>query len=374
MRSPLGEVGESGTSLSRGGSLLSDSLAGVYRSTGAGRMLDCNAAFAAIFGFDSPAAMMASPTTDLYLHPGDRAGNLDRLRRLGSIHSGELRMRRRDGAPIWVVYSERLSRVGDEELIEGTLLDITAQRQAEAALHQSGRLAAVGALAAELAHEVNSPLSAVVANVGYAQEVLARLSELSGAPALGSGLEEASEALRDAIDAANRVAAIIRQLRSQEGAELPKAVRLELSGLLDRALGSGGVWLGERVEVSWRGQPAAMVVAEERPLIQAFIGALTYVARALPEDHVEPGRVKVTVATKAGRTSVTIVASRPDQAQVAPAGGAAAASPAWAQPGADDPELASARLIDREAGGEMITESVHGYGTSVIVHLPAAPG
>jgi PAS domain S-box-containing protein len=372
VRSPPAVAGESRASFSTDGSLLSKGLAGVYRSTGAGKLLDCNPAFAAIFGFASPSEMMASPTTDLYLHPGDRAGNLDRLRRLGTIHSGELRMRRRDGTPIWVVYSESLSRAGEEELIEGTMLDITAQRQAEAELHQARRLAAVGALASELAHEVSSPLSAVVANLSYAQQALALLARQSNVPALHAGLEEAGAALRDAVDAATRVTAVIRQLQSQERALAPKVERLDLIGLLDRALKAGGGWLRKRVDDSWREQPAAMVVAEDGPLTHALLDALTHVARALPERGEGVERVQVTVATKAGRTTVTIVGASLNGDQVVPAGGAAS-SPAWIQPEAHDQGLAAARLTIREAGGELITESVHGHGRSVIVHLESTP-
>jgi len=117
--------------------LFETSLAGVYRTTAAGRILDCNPAFARTFGYERE-ELVQRRAQDLYLEVAHRDDNLERLRAAGQVASGEIAMRRRDGSPVWVVFSERIHRLpGGEEVIEGTLIDVSARRVAELALRES---------------------------------------------------------------------------------------------------------------------------------------------------------------------------------------------------------------------------------------------
>lgn len=52
---------------------------GVYRTTVNGRLLDCNEAFAAIFGYPSRSAILAETAHALYADPADRAVFIARL-------------------------------------------------------------------------------------------------------------------------------------------------------------------------------------------------------------------------------------------------------------------------------------------------------
>ena len=128
--------------------LFERNLAGVYRSTPEGKVLDCNEALAKIYGFASREEMLAQPAQVFYPSPGDRLAFLERLRRQRVLKNLVSQGRRRDGTPIWVL--ENVSLVFDEkagrELIEGTILDVTEQRRAE---EERARLAA----AIEQSHE-----------------------------------------------------------------------------------------------------------------------------------------------------------------------------------------------------------------------------
>ena len=53
----------------------------------------------------------------------------------------------------------RLARIADELLL-GVITDLTERRQLEQQLAQSGKFAAIGELAAGVAHEINNPLFA----------------------------------------------------------------------------------------------------------------------------------------------------------------------------------------------------------------------
>ncbi len=120
---------EGGTEPDECGSFLLGIGAGVYRSRPTGEILQCNPGFARIFGFAAPDEVKAVPAASLYLAPGDREEWLATLRSLGAIPSGQLVMRRRDGSPVQVAYSERFRRDrSGAELIEGVLIELVRSR------------------------------------------------------------------------------------------------------------------------------------------------------------------------------------------------------------------------------------------------------
>ena len=113
--------------------LFERNLAGVYRTTLDGRLLDCNLAFARIFGYDSPEEALAVPAVDYYLSGEDRVEALRRLGERRTLTNYEQRLRRRGGDVVWVLENETLVE-GTEPgtlVIEGTLLDITERKRAE---------------------------------------------------------------------------------------------------------------------------------------------------------------------------------------------------------------------------------------------------
>jgi diguanylate cyclase (GGDEF)-like protein/PAS domain S-box-containing protein len=118
---------------SRYRTLYERNLAGVFRVTMDGWLLDCNESFARIFGYSSPADALRQPALDFYLRPADRKTFLARLTESGSLSNFELAARRRDGSPIWVLENATLVEGPDGvgPLIEGTVIDITERKRAE---------------------------------------------------------------------------------------------------------------------------------------------------------------------------------------------------------------------------------------------------
>jgi diguanylate cyclase (GGDEF)-like protein/PAS domain S-box-containing protein len=109
--------------------------AGFFRSTPDGRILECNQAFARMYGFASPAEALESHAADLYPTEADRALYLERLLKERTIVNQETRGRRRDGELIWILESCSLSEEpGRMPVIEGTCVDITDRKRAEEAI------------------------------------------------------------------------------------------------------------------------------------------------------------------------------------------------------------------------------------------------
>jgi PAS domain S-box-containing protein len=130
--------------------------------------------FFRILGYDDPRAV----TMDMVFqraHPDDRAfvaNTIDRASRDGKDLDYEHRLLMPDGSIKYVhVVAHGLKNQADQLEFVGAVMDITATKQAEENLHNAQaelahmtRLTTLGELTASIAHEVNQPLAAVVAN------------------------------------------------------------------------------------------------------------------------------------------------------------------------------------------------------------------
>src|SRR6202165_3424695 len=113
--------------------LFERTLAGVFRTTLAGRVVECNQATACMFGYDSPEEVMAIPVADLYATDSDREAFLTKLKSEKSVTNQEMKFRRKNGESAWAVLN--VSLVDDDSgiasIVEGTLVDITERKVAE---------------------------------------------------------------------------------------------------------------------------------------------------------------------------------------------------------------------------------------------------
>jgi two-component system, cell cycle sensor histidine kinase and response regulator CckA len=119
--------------------LFERNLAGVYRSTMEGQLLECNDAFARIYGFESVEEALSHPASELYDIPGERAVFLERLESAGRLIGVETRGRRKDGTPLFLLETVSLvpGEAGALEILEGTVLDVTERRRSDQALRIS---------------------------------------------------------------------------------------------------------------------------------------------------------------------------------------------------------------------------------------------
>ncbi len=77
--------------------LFEQNVAGVFRTTPDGRILDCNSAFAGCLGYGSREEVLARNTWDLYAERADREAFLDVLERHRALTNHHLRLKRKDG-------------------------------------------------------------------------------------------------------------------------------------------------------------------------------------------------------------------------------------------------------------------------------------
>ena len=262
--------------------LFERNVAGVFRTDVGGRVLDCNDAFARMLGCASRDEVMRRQAWEFYPERGGREAVLALLRSGRSITNLEVAVKRADGRSAVLLESATLIDTidGAPPVIEGTVLDITRQRELEEQYRQAQRLESIGLLAGGVAHDFNNSLTAIS---GYAELSLASLPEDDpGAPML-----------REIQKAAQHAASLTRQLLafSRRQHLQPEIINLnviigDIRGLLRRVI-------GEDVTLDTHLDPMLANVRADPGQIQQVIMNLAVNARdAMPDG----GRLTITTS------------------------------------------------------------------------------
>jgi len=117
-------------------SIFENAVEGIYQTTVDGRYLRVNPALARIYGYESPAALIAGLTDisgQLYVDEGRRDAFAEVMRRDGLVHEFEARVRRHDGTIIWISENARCVRdaSGGVAYYEGLVQDISGRKANE---------------------------------------------------------------------------------------------------------------------------------------------------------------------------------------------------------------------------------------------------
>lgn len=112
---------------------------GIYQTTLDGVCISANQALADLFGFESPADLIASPIDthrDFYVDPDRRQMFITHLQQMGTISGFESQVYHRDGRMIWISESARLvcEDAGGVCWYEGFVEDISDRKRQENAL------------------------------------------------------------------------------------------------------------------------------------------------------------------------------------------------------------------------------------------------
>ena len=262
----------------------------------------------------------------------------------------------------------RLDRLGPA--VDRALRDAVARdekRRTREQLLVIERMASVGTLAAGVAHEINNPLAAVMANIELALRTLGSL------PPEVPEVAELTAELRDAHEAAYLVRQIVRDVKlfSRPGDDQAGPVDLRL--VLDGAARMAWNEIRYRARLVKDYGDVPPVWATEARLGQVFLNLLINAAHALPVGRADSNRIAIVTRTDAqGRAVVEIVDTG---SGILPENLPRLFTPFFSTKPIGSGSglgLAICRRIVRELGGEIEVRSQAGQGTTVTVTIPAA--
>ncbi len=265
-------------------------------------------------------------------------------------------------------FEARVARVGPQELLL-ILRNITEQILLEERLRTADRMSSLGTLAAGVAHEINNPLAYVLANLTLIQQALAGFERTGRASELG----EAREALDDALEGAERVRIIVRDLKAftRTDAEQPRSV--EVREAIQQAVHLVGKPLLHRALVRWEVEDVPPVLATEARLGQVLVNLLVNAVHAL-YDTAERSH-EVVLAARTSRPGFVAIEVRDTGRGMDLETRKKAFEPFFTtrrSAGGTGLGLFLCHRIVQQFGGTIDVSSTPGHGTTVVVELPSA--
>jgi PAS domain S-box-containing protein len=185
-----------------------------------------------------------------------------------------------NGGARW--YQGRIGPVRRHDEITGFVMvarDVTEKKQTEMQLMLADRMASVGTLAAGVAHEINNPLAAVIANLDMALEDIAALERRVDLP------PDLVEELRDARLSADRVREIVRDLKLFSRMQEDRYGAVNVEKVLESTLRMAWNEIRHRAQVVKDYGSVPRVTANESRLGQVLLNLIVNAVQAIPEGN-----------------------------------------------------------------------------------------
>jgi PAS domain S-box-containing protein len=298
------------------------------------------------------------------LHPDDR----EKARRAVAevVATGESRSYESRGLVSGRVYFvHTLPRYNGKEVVGVTFVswDITAQRELEARLMIADRMASIGTLAAGVAHEINNPLT----------YLLASLERLEKSLRQGERESDTCAMIAAALEGARRIRSIVSDLSTFSHVGEGRKVLLDVRQMLESSIRMAKNEIRFRARVVRDYGDVPPLLASDSRIGQVFLNLLVNAAQAIPEGDADANEIRVATRTDE-RGSVVV--------EVSDTG---AGVPADMVEKIFDPFVTTkprgvgtglglyiCRNIVRSLGGEIAVEGRASGGSTFRVTLPAA--
>jgi len=265
-----------------------------------GRIRSCNGALAKLVGA-SPGVLPGWPIGEFLpsvaIDPAEELTDLET----------ELVTAREGSVPVSVSTSPLRNDKGE---VIGNVIAVRDLREVMALrsrLVTSGRLAAVGELAAGIAHEINNPVTFVRANLVALQKdwktLAAACDEIDlaeGARERRARLREGAEILSESVEGVDRIASIARNVGAISHAGLGSFERVDLNALLDNTVNVATLSRPVSIERYYSDIPRVRCAAQQ--LKQVFLNLLINAFQATDDD----GCVRVTTQTEGDQVAIRI--------------------------------------------------------------------
>lgn len=207
----------------------------------------------------------------------------------------------RDGSIRWAVFTAAPLPSGGVPGAVVTFVDITdrmAQEQARRSLQErlqlSDRLASIGALAAGIGHEINNPLTYVIANLERIEATLGEAHEMT-------------PAVQSATEGAQRVARIVADLGRFTRIPRGESGPFDVAEAVQAAIAMSRAEFRHRAEVRFEADDVPLALGHGDHAVQVFLNLLVNAAQAIEPGNASSNSVTVRLTMRDGRIALAFI-------------------------------------------------------------------
>ena len=197
-------------------------------------------------------------------------------------------------------YRVHLGPVRDgSEIVGATFIawDISEQRAIEASLMIHERMASIGTLTAGVAHEINNPLTYLLANLDWLEQTLDA----------DEGSSATHRFLMAAREGSQRIRTIVADLSTFSHVGEARKVRIDLRQILESSLRIADNTTRYRARIVRDYHEVPPVLGSDSRLAQVFLNLVMNAAQAIPEGDPDHNEIRVAIRpTDAGRICVEV--------------------------------------------------------------------
>jgi len=269
-----------------------------------------------------------------------------------------------DGRSIPLQIATSVVELGGRPAVVTFLWDISAHKANLEHLMHADKMAAVGTLAAGVAHEINNPLAYLLLNM----ELLTR--ELPKVAADPARLGQAMARLDEARQGGERVKVIVRDLQVFTRADEGMRGAVDLGATITRAVQVARHEIRQRASVELSLDPVPFVNGNATRFEQVFLNLLINASHAFSTSDVSRNRIEVTLRAS-GPSHITATV-KDNGAGMSDAVLRRALEPFFTTKTDTGTGLGLAIChgVIHAAGGDIHLASIEGAGTTVTVTLP----
>jgi len=254
-------------------SLVDRAVFGIYRSTVDGRLLTVNPALVRMLRYVNADDLLALNLNDVYMDRTARDALMTKVMEHGRIAGEEVMWQPRSGDAIRVRLSGAIVDVSTtgSPIFEVIVEDITERHRLHEQLRQAQKMEAIGHLAGGIAHDFNNLLTAIL---GYSELLT---EQIGPDKSIGSDL-------REIMSAAQRAAALTRQLLAFSRRQVLAVAALDLNQVIGNMEKMLRRLLGERITIKTAfADRLRPIMADATHLEQVLINLAVNARDAMPQ-------------------------------------------------------------------------------------------
>ena len=279
--------------------------------------------------------------------------------RSGEAWRWEGRLAPPGGEMLWIqIHSSPKAQEEDAVIWDGVMIDVSERKRLQAELMLADRLASVGSLVQGLVHEVNNPLTVVLAN----------LELLSSRVSATEGSDDLAALTAETVVQVERIREVLSALSSfsPEDAEL---TLIDVQSVIDDVLKLAENELRHRASVVREYIDAPLILASRAHLSQLMLNLVLNAAQSITEGEADQNEVRISVGRHA-EGGLTITVADTGRGMTAEAQ-RRAFDPFMTTPGTGSGlGLFICQSIVKQMGGTLNIHGRPGRGTTFSIYLP----